>query len=101
MWKIGSHKELVIPDVAQKDLESRELLRVWLSGGNQHVSMRVGVWDDPAAWGLMLADLARHVANSYQQEKGLDRFKTLERIKAGLDAELSSPTDEPSGQILS
>jgi len=47
----------------------------------------------------MLADLARHVANSYHQDAGLDRVKTLRRIKEALDAELGSPTDEPSGQV--
>jgi hypothetical protein len=100
MWRVGAHRELAIPEAARKDRDAQEILRVWLAGGNQHVSVSVGVWDDPAAWGLMLADLARHVANSYQQNRGLDRAKTLERIKAALDAELSSPTDEPSGQIL-
>jgi len=49
--------------------------------------------------GIMLADLARHVANAYQHDVGLDQLKTLRRIKAALDAELGSPTDEPSGQI--
>jgi hypothetical protein len=99
--RAGNDHQLLVPEAAQKDPRSFELLRVWLSGGQQLVSLRVGAWDDPAAWGIMLADLARHVANSYEQEKGFDRIKTLQRIRAGLDAELSSPTDEPSGQILS
>ena len=70
-----------------------------MANKEQHVSLRAGVWKDPAAWGLMLADLARHIANSYQQDEGFDRFNTLQRIKTALDAELASPTDEPSGQI--
>jgi len=97
---VGDNQQLLIPEAARRDPQSVEVLRVWLAGEQQHVSIRVGVWDDPAAWGLMLADLARHVANSYQQVKGLDRLRTLQRVKAGLDAELSSPTDEPSGQVL-
>lgn len=91
--------ELTIPEAARRDPRSVELLRVWLVGGRQHVSLRVGVWDDPAGWGIMLADLARHVANAYQQQMGLDRTKTLERVKAGWEAEFSSPSDEPTGQI--
>ena len=91
--------KLIIPDAAKSDPKSFELLRVWVAHKGQHVSLRTGVWEDPAAWGLMLADLARHVANSYQQEAGLDRSKTLQRIKAALDIELASSTDEPSGQI--
>jgi hypothetical protein len=91
--------QLLIPDAAKEDPKSFELLRVWVANKGQHVSLRTGVWSDPAAWGIMLADLARHVANSFQQDAGLDRLKTLQRIKAVLDTELASPTGEPSGQI--
>jgi len=93
-------KQLPIPEAARRDPKSFELLRVWVADKKQHVSLKAGVWDDPAAWGIMLADLAGHVANSYEQDAGLDKQKALQRIKAGLDAELASPTDEPSGQIL-
>ena len=91
--------QLLIPDSAKTDPRSFELLRVWVANKGQHVSLRAGVWKDPAAWGLMLADLARHVADSYQQVAGFDRLQTLQRIKAALDAEFGSPTNEPSGQI--
>src|ERR1700719_3899046 len=96
---MADSNQLLIPDAAKTDPKSFELLRVWVANKRQHVSLRVGVWNDPAAWGLMLADLARHVANSYQQDAGLDRLKTLQRIKAALDAEFASPTDDPLGQI--
>jgi hypothetical protein len=92
--------QLIIPQAATEDPASFEVLRVWVANRAQHVSLRAGVWDDPAAWGIMLVDLARHVANAYQQDAGLDPRKVLERIKAGLDAEWDSPTDEPSGQIV-
>ncbi len=91
--------ELIVPDAARRDSDSFEVLRVWVANQGQHVSLRTGVWSDPAAWGIMLADLARHVANAYEKELGLDQLTTLSRIKAGLDAEFSSPTDTPSGQI--
>jgi uncharacterized protein DUF5076 len=90
---------LQIPNAATKDANSLELVRVWVANKGQHVSLRTGVWDDPAAWGILLADLARHVANSYEQTAGLNRVKTLERIRAGWDAEMTAPTDEPSGQV--
>ncbi|MGA9981100.1 MAG: DUF5076 domain-containing protein [Candidatus Sulfotelmatobacter sp.] len=98
---MGDNQQLSIPEAATRDSKAVEVLRVWLAGEQQHVSIRVGVWDDPAGWGIMLADLARHVASSYQQSKGFDRFRTLQRIKAGLDAELASPTDEPTGRVSS
>lgn len=44
--------------------------------------------------------LMRHVANSYQQLSGDDFDQTLNRIKAALEVELRSPTDNPTGRIL-
>ncbi len=85
--------ELRVPQEVLDDPESRELLRVWLSGESQRFVLRPDVWDDPAAWGLLLADLARHVAYAYAQKQGGDPERVLERIKAGFDAEWISPTD--------
>lgn len=96
---MSQRDELDIPGAANRDPQSFELLRVWIANNDQHVSLKVGVWEDPAAWGIMLADLAGHVANSYQQDAGFDPTKTLKRIKAAFDAELESPTDEPGGSI--
>ena len=93
-------KELVIPDAAkQGDPKAFEILRVWVAKGGQHMSLRAGAWADPAAWGLLLVDVARHVANAYQQEAGRDQLKTLQRIKAAWDLEWGSPTDRPSGEV--
>jgi hypothetical protein len=51
-------------------------------------------WKDPATWGLMLADIARHAANAYANE-GHDRAEVLAKIRQLMDAEFSDPTDEP------
>ncbi|MEO6394213.1 MAG: DUF5076 domain-containing protein [Pyrinomonadaceae bacterium] len=87
---MSKHEELIIPNPALSDANSFELLRVWIANNGQHVSLRVGVWEDPAAWGIMLVDLARHIAKAHQQETGADLTETLGRIRAGLDAEWSS-----------
>jgi len=92
-------RELSIPDEARRDSEAFEVLRVWIASKQQHVSLQLGVWEDPAAWGIFLVDLARHLANAYQQEKGLDFNATVARIKWGFDAEMNSPTDFPRGSI--
>jgi len=96
---MNHRNELVIPDAANRDPKSFELLRVWVANKAQHISLQAGVWEDPAAWGIMLADLARHVANSYHQDKGLHQSQSPQRIKAAFDAELESPTDHPSGSL--
>ena len=93
-------KELTIPKTALNDPNATEILRVWIANQQQHVSVITGIGDNPFAWGMMLSDLARHVANAYQQQDGLDFQETLTRIKSGFEAEMESPTDTPSGEII-
>ena len=103
LFSRGSKPEqnsLAIPDAATKDPKAFELLRVWITNEAQHVSIRSDVWDDPRAWGIMLADLARHVANAYHQNTGADPNAVLHPSRDFFDAEVGSPTDEPSGQVL-
>jgi len=93
--------EMPIPDAAKSDPKSVEMLRVWIAHQGQHVSLRTDVWDDPAYWGIMLADLAGHIANAYHQQTGADREEILERVREYMEAEFDRPTDEPEGEILS
>jgi hypothetical protein len=92
-------RELPIPSAAESDAKAVELARVWAAGGGQHVSLATGLWNDPAAWGIMLVDLARHVADAYEQTQALDSAETLNRIKCGFDAEWESATDKPQGGL--
>ena len=91
--------QLRIPDAARNDRKSFELLRGWIGKQEQHISLRAGVWDDPAAWGMMLADLAGHIANSFKQGAGMDREEALARIHEGFESELASPSDEMTGEL--
>lgn len=91
---------LNIPQAASKDEDSFELIRVWIADQGQHVTLRSGVWDDPALWGMMLADLAGHIANTFDVVDPLERIEILQRIRAGFDAEMDSPTDQPTGSLL-
>ena len=87
--------ELPIPPVAGKDRKAVEIARIWGAKGAQHVTIRTETWDDPAAWGIMLVDLAKHAANAYAEDEGLDAELVLARIKEGFDAEWGHATDEP------
>jgi hypothetical protein len=97
---MGQFNELPIPDMAKKDPKSFEILRVWMTGTGQYVILKPGVTSDPAGWGLVIADVMRHLANAYEQAEGRDKSTTFERIRAGLEAELSSPTDRPRGSLV-
>jgi hypothetical protein len=86
-------KELPIPDPVIHSQRAIELVRVWAADGAQHVSIATELWKDPAAWGLVLVDLARHVAAAYSQNAGVDEKDALVRIREGFDAEWSEPSD--------
>jgi hypothetical protein len=97
---MGSEKILDIPPAAQRDKASFEVMRVWIANQGQHVSIRSGAWEDPFAWGIVLADLARHVALAHEmQDSKVDKDAFLERLLEGFHAEIDNPTDEPEGEV--
>ena len=93
-------KQLPIPQAAIDDPNSVEIFRVWAVNDAEHVSVNSGLWKDPAMYALVLADLAKHIADAYRQKLNRDPKKTLERIMAGFAAEMDSPTDTPKGQVI-
>ena len=74
-------KHLEIPPAAARDKAAFEILRVWVAEQGQHVSLRSGAWEDPFAWGIVLADLARHIALAH---KLVNRLSKTGLIMTGL-----------------
>lgn len=58
------------------------------------------VWSDAAAWGLLLVDIARHVANAVGKESQSDPSIVLSRIRAGMNAEWDRFTSEAPGEFI-
>ena len=87
-------QELDVPPIATSDPEAVEILRVWASPGNPQQLTLMTCWKDPGAWGLLLADVARHAAKAYGRE-GQDSHEVIRRIRELFEAEWSSPTDNP------
>ena len=97
---MATSKALDPPPAATRDHASFELLRVWVAEQGQHVSLRSGTWEDPFAWGIVLADLARHIVHAESlARKDFDGEAYLQRMLEGFHAEIESPTDEPEGEI--
>src|SRR5437899_6622960 len=69
-----------------------EVLRAVIVNGGLHVSLR-RAFDDPEAWGMLIADITRHVARIYATEDKFPEEQTIERIRALYNAEMDSPTD--------
>jgi hypothetical protein len=91
---------LPVPPQAQSDRGAVEIARIWAASGQMEVALRPDLWDDPGTWGIMLVDLARHVANAYRQIKGHDVDITLAAIREIFEAEWNRPTDTPRGQMM-
>ena len=66
----------------------------WAAPGQAKEVVLKTTWKDAGTWGLMLADVARHAANAYENE-GHDRVEVLARIRQSFEAEFSDPTDQP------
>jgi hypothetical protein len=92
-------KQLAIPTAAAKDPASFELLRVWVAQQSQQVTLRPGIWPDPSAWGVMLADLARNIVTIHSEaDPDLDSEAFLAALLEGFDNEIESVLDEFSSE---
>ena len=90
---------LVIPPTAL-ERGGFEVLRAAIVEGDLHVSLR-RAFDDPDAWGMLIADVARHVARIYAKETALTEEAVLERVRAIFLAEMEAPTDLGSTNAIS
>jgi hypothetical protein len=77
-----------------------EVLRAAVADGGLHVSLR-RAFDDPEAWGMLLADVTRHVARIYATEDKFREAETIERIRAIYEAEMDAPTDPGTTSAMS
>jgi hypothetical protein len=77
-----------------------EILRAGIVDGGLHMTVR-RAFDDAQAWGMVLADIARHVSRIHAQETGASESLTLERIRNMFEAELDSPTDPGTTSAIS
>jgi hypothetical protein len=90
--RLKMSEELNIPPLKAGE-KGTDLLRVWLVNNKLRVVITPNLWNDPAPWGLLLADMVRHLANAYK-ERGFDRDEIVRRIKNVLDVEWDAPTSE-------
>ena len=92
---MGQEKQLAIPALAAKDARSFELLRVWIAEGSQAITLQPGIWQDPAAWGVMLAELARNIVTVHAEaDADLDTEAFLAALLEGFDTEIESVLNE-------
>ena len=98
-------RELPIPPAAERDSNSWELLRAWVAEKGLHCSLKIGVYEsegfvEEEAWGIILADAARHVADALSLQGLRERDAALREIQLSFEAELAKPTSGTEGSFL-
>ena len=94
--------ELAIPPGALTDKQAHELVRAWAAHGGLQCFLNPSAWPkDMAAigWGILLSDIARHVADALQQTNHLDKSSTLAQIRSVFDKEIDEPTADTSAKL--
>jgi hypothetical protein len=96
-------EELQIPSNAISDRNARELIRAWAAHGGLVCSLNPGAWPEdkaPIAWGILLSDIARHVADALHQAHGLDTAAVLTQLRSVFDSELTRPSAKTKGKFV-
>ena len=82
-----------LPPPLPADRMAAEVVRAFVaSDGSLHVSV-LPSFEEPDAWGLLLVDVARHVARAYAADQTCSETEALKRIQSLWNAEFQSPTD--------
>ena len=92
--------ELVVPPKAEAASDAFEIMRVWLLDSGPTISLLPNTWSDPGAWGLLLVDVAQHVASALSAGDKNKRREILDRIGKAIQAEWSHPTGDASGGFI-
>ena len=90
---------LHIPPAAM-ELGGVEVLRAVIVDGGLHVSLR-RAFDDPEAWGMLIADITRHIARIYAKESAMSEETVLERVRAIFESEMDAPSDPGTTSAIS
>ena len=95
---------LGIPPAAVRDANALELARVWIAEQGLHCSLKVGLYAadggarETAAWGIILADLAGHVADALSAEGLGSRADLLDALVERFNDEAAEPSSQRTGE---
>jgi AcrR family transcriptional regulator len=87
----GPNQQPLPPDVADRE-DATEVLRAFVLDGGLSIAF-TRAFEDPAMWGLLLVDIARHAARAYGRESEYSENEALSRIVEMFEAEIARPTD--------
>ena len=99
--------ELEKPEGIKDDPNAMEMMRVWIGNKDIQVSMLLGMWEEASnfeiderdAWGELLADLIRHIANGLTQSHDYQKDASEMRIANSLIKHLGYGQNTIEGEI--
>ena len=102
--RLNHMKPLIVPPAAQRDEKSIQMLSAWIAENGLHCSLKIGMWQENGrseapAWGILLADTIRHIANALQESYGQAAPDTIASILESLQNELDAPTSATKGDF--
>ena len=98
--------ERPIPEAALLDENSVEMLRVWIADKRLHSSLKIGMYretmkvKEEKAWGRILADVARHIADALEEAYSANREDSLSEIRAAFNRQLDEPKTSVKGDFV-
>jgi len=100
-----SWNERPIPEPVFDDPEAVEMLRVWVANRKLYCAMKVGMYKEATkipeekAWGIILADVARHVSLALKEGYQSDDSISLVKIRESFLEEMAKPTSQAKGEF--
>ncbi|WP_396595126.1 DUF5076 domain-containing protein [Brevundimonas sp. R86498] len=98
-------KAIGIPPAALADPKAVEMARVWVAQNGLHCVLNVGTYRgskfrEAMAWGLMLADMALHIADALTKSGDEeDPAEALAEIRRSISMELDNQTSPATGEF--
>lgn len=97
--------ELVMPPAAEDDPRAVEMIRVWAANQKLHCVLRIGFWEDRGlderhSWGILLADMIRHIADAHEAQYGRDPGETITQVREAFEREMEHPTSSRLGEFV-
>jgi hypothetical protein len=95
---------LLIPPAATRDENSVQMVNAWIAEEALHCTLNIGFFKgqghkEAEAWGTVLADMVRHIANAMHEEYRSNSSETISALLDALHEELNAPTSKAEGEF--